>query len=133
MQRIPSATVLECMRFVEQAKSEHRRSVKNYEFDLYVGGEREILLNGKPYHVQRGSLIFRKPNQYTVGKGDYDMFLLTLDFSGNVASDMQYRTATGQAQPICDFDELNALKKKPDGCARSRRYRSTGRKAEKIR
>ena len=34
---------------------------------------------------------------------------------------------------IVGFDELNALKKKPDGCARSRRYRSTGRKAEKIR
>lgn len=109
MQRIPQATVLECMRFVEKTKAEHRRTVQNYEFDLYLHGEREIVLDGKPYHVERGSLIFRKPKQYTVGKGDYDMFLLTLDFSGNMEKNKKHRSPFGEPQPIFDFDELNEI------------------------
>ncbi len=109
MQRIPQANVLECMRFVEKTKAEHRRTVQNYEFDLYLHGEREIVLDGKPYHVERGSLIFRKPKQYTVGKGDYDMFLLTLDFSGNMEKNQKHRNLCGETQPIFDFDELNEI------------------------
>ena len=110
MNTIPIPEVLECMHFVSKGVTEQRRIVKNYEFDLYLDGKREITLDGISHIIEEGSLIFRKPGQYTVGKGDYNMYLLTLDFShSNVDETKLFRGIMGECQPVCDFIELDII------------------------
>lgn len=110
MIRFPTPTVLECMHFVSDDICEHRRIVKNYEFDLYLGGNREIVLDGNSYTVETGCLIFRRPGQLTIGKGNYNMYLLTLDFCHKNASDSKlFRSISGTCQPLADFQELDVL------------------------
>lgn len=72
--------ILQCNRYIAKASEEHRRLVKDFEFDYYVGGERDILLDGNPYKATSGTVVFRRPNQMTVGKGDYNCFILSVDF-----------------------------------------------------
>ena len=110
MNWLPDPQVLECMHFVAASDSEGRRVVKNYEFDLYMGGDREIEIDGVPFAVGRGCLVFRKPGQLAVGRGDYDMFLLTLDFSKSSNEQARlFRGKEGRIQPLCDALELQAL------------------------
>lgn len=110
MECIPTATVLECMQFVSESVSEQRRIVKNYEFDLYLGGSREIILAGESYFVDEGCLVFRKPGQLTIGKGDYNMYLMTLDFShGDFGATELFRGVDGICQRVSDFGELDMI------------------------
>ena len=79
--------VLECMYFKAKSSSEDKRTVVNYEFDLYLDGNREINIDGADYPNTEHCLIFRKPGQITSGTGNYNMYILTLDFSGSVSND----------------------------------------------
>jgi hypothetical protein len=83
MEQFPIPDVLECMHFVLSMSQRNSRIVRNYEFDLYLGGEREIYINGVYYHISEGCLVFRKPGETVVGYGSYDMYMMTLDFSGS--------------------------------------------------
>lgn len=110
MECIPIPAVLECMHFVSNGTSEQRRVVKHYEFDLYLGGRREIVLAGETYFVDEGCLIFRQPGQLTVGKGDYNMYLMTLDFSHTSPDEsMLFRGVDGACQAISEFQELRMI------------------------
>ena len=40
--RFPIPDVLECMHFVMESSKENKRIIRNYELDLYLGGEREV-------------------------------------------------------------------------------------------
>ena len=107
---IPTPAVLECMHFVSEGFPNARRIVLNYEFDLYLGGERKIVLGGIPYSIEEGSLVFRRPGQLTTGKGDYNMYLLTLDFfHTNESTSKLFRGIDGDRQPISDFQELDII------------------------
>lgn len=108
MQLVPK--VLECMHFSAQSSSEDKRIVVNYEFDLYLDGNHIINLDGVEYPDTDHCLIFRKPGQTTSGTGHYNMYILTLDFSGEVCEESNiFRPVSGNLQPVCDFHELEAL------------------------
>lgn len=110
MECIPTPFVLECMHFVSEGTLEQHRVVKNYEFDLYLGGSREIVLAGKTYFVEEGSLVFRKPGQLTIGKGDYNMYLMTLDFAHTEPDASKlFRGVDGACQKISEFRELDMI------------------------
>lgn len=110
MEYIPGPAVLECMHFVSEGTSEQRRVVKNYEFDLYLGGSREIILADVPYFIEEGCLVFRKPGQLTIGKGDYNMYLMTLDFCHSNSDEAKlFRGVDGVCQDIADFRELDII------------------------
>ena len=105
-----SPTVLECMYFSSKSSAEDKRLVTNYEFDLYLDKNRTICLDGKEYPNTNGCLIFRKPGQITSGKGDYNMYVLTLDFSGVSYNESNiFRPVSGNLQPTCDFSELSMI------------------------
>ena len=102
--------VLECMHFTDQSSSEDKRTVTNYEFDLYLDGSHKINLDGVEYHNTDHCLIFRKPGQITSGTGHYNMYILTLDFSGLVCEESNiFRPVSGKLQPACDFQELDSV------------------------
>ena len=102
--------VLECTYFSAKSSTEDKRCVCNYEFDLYLGGNRKICLDGKEYPSTDGCLIFRKPGQITSGRGDYNMYVLTLDFSGTVSDEHNiFRPVSGQLQPACELGELSSI------------------------
>ena len=102
--------VLECMYFSSKSSTEDKRLVVNYEFDLYLDKNRKICLDKTEYPDTEGCLIFRKPGQITSGKGDYSMFVLTLDFSGKADNENHiFRPVSGEPQPPCGFIELDTI------------------------
>ena len=102
-----SPKVLECMHFVSKCAKADKRTVTNYEFDLYLDGEHKICLDGTFYTETERCLIFRKPGQITSGTGDYNTYILTLDFSENAPLQNNiYRPVCGTLQQICNFEEL---------------------------
>ena len=102
--------VLECMYFSAKSSSEDKRTVTNYEFDLYLDENREISLDGVQYPETERCLIFRKPGQITSGTGNYKMYMLTLDFSDESDGSVNiFRPVSGKPQPLCDFPELDSL------------------------
>ncbi len=110
MDRFPIPTVLECLRFICPSSGENRRTVRDYEFDLYLGGERDIYLDGVHYHINKGTLMFRKPGQRMISYGDYDMYLLTLDFSSDTVRTTPYtRNSAAPEQPRCPLDVLEQI------------------------
>lgn len=105
MERFPIPYVLECMRFLCASPTENQRIIRDYEFDLYMGGERHVYIDGIYYHIKAGDLIFRRPGQSIRGIGDYDMYLLTLDFSQDrLQTQAYYRSSATPQQPICHLD-----------------------------
>lgn len=108
MQLTPN--VLECMYIFAENSIEGKRTVVNYEFDLYLDENRKIRIDGVDYKNTERTLIFRKPGQITSGIGNYNMFVLTLDFSGKVKNEHNiFRPVSGEFQTICDFKELNDI------------------------
>ena len=75
--------VLQCSRFIVKSNTAQRRVVKDYEFDYYVGKTRDIRIDGIAYKVLPGTLVFRRPGQITEGFGDYDCYILSVDFEKN--------------------------------------------------
>ena len=92
--------VLQCNRFILKTGVEHRRVVKDYELDLYLGEEREITIDGRHYTVPAGAIVYRRPGELVVSRGNYDCYVLTLDFDGSVDSEQRdyRRNRTGVAQ-----------------------------------
>lgn len=110
MKHLPVPKVLECMHFAASSDTEGRRTVKNYEFDLYLESERSIYINGKPYTAKKDSLVFKKPGEYIVGHGDYNMYSITLDFSHTNDNPAHlYRAIDGTVQPVFNFFELETV------------------------
>lgn len=112
MEHFPVPKVLECMHFVATCPPDaHRRIVRDYEFDYYIDGERDIYLDGVHHHLSKGCLVLRRPGQFVVGYGDYNMYLLTLDFSGREddSGTPYYRRSVSVQQPACEFDLLSQI------------------------
>lgn len=110
MNSFPVPSVLECMHFVLESSRENRRIIRNYELDLYLDGERDVFIDGVPYKLKKGSLVFRKPGQLTTGFGDYDMYMITLDFSHTVdKSQHSFRVSDAPEQPRCELDILSEI------------------------
>lgn len=98
--------ILQCSRFIATSNIENKRIVRDYEFDFFVEGERDVYLDGKHYNPSKGSLMFRKPGQIITGTGDYNMYILTLDFSGKspIKPEQYIRSSFTPEQEICHPD-----------------------------
>lgn len=82
MKYIFNPTILESRYFVTKNCSfSPTRIVNDYEFDFYIDGEREMWINDNHYKINAGSLVIRTPGQKVYSKGDYNCYMLTLDFS----------------------------------------------------
>jgi len=103
--------VLQCIRFILASNTENRRIVRDYEFDLYMGGERDIYIDDHYFHITKGAMVFRKPGQLIVGYGDYDMYMMTLDFGNRkeASSEPYYRNSSTPQQERIDFEFLENL------------------------
>jgi len=111
MEQFPIPYVLKCIHFLSPCPDENRRTIRDYEFDLYLSGEREVFLDGEHYRLTAGSLIFRRPGQKIVGYGGYDTYMLTLDFRGTppTGATEYFRVSHSPQQPDCDFALLDSL------------------------
>jgi len=74
--------ILECKRFLApSATSVIKRTVCNHELDYYVKGERTLYIDGVPHVVKEGYMCFRRPGQEVYSFGEYNCYIITLDFS----------------------------------------------------
>ena len=111
MESITKAEILQCRKAVAKSPGWQKRIVRDYEFDLYFDGEREMYLDEARYKIIDGSLIFRKPGQVIHANGDYNAYMLTLDFSGkNIENDSIYkRSSSTVQQEVCTLDILEKI------------------------
>ena len=91
--------VMLCHRFILNTNDEHRRIVKDYDFDLYLGEERSVTIDGKHYTAPAGSVVYRRPGELVVSRGNYDCYVLTLDFSGLSEIDQQNYRRSRPGEP----------------------------------
>ena len=77
--------ILDCKKFVlheeNSLTSRRKRIVKHYELDYNISGTRRITVDDKEYIAEAGSLIFRRPGQSCASVGDYNMYMLTFDWT----------------------------------------------------
>lgn len=103
-------TILQCKYFVTHNCSySPERIVTDYELDFYIDGERETWIDDVYYKINKGSLILRTPGQRVCGKGDYNCFMLTLDFSSHRSLENYSRNSSTQIQPIYSSPMWNIL------------------------
>ena len=81
METFPIPRVLQCARYINSPSRRDERRVKDYEFDLYLGGEREVWVDGKHYCLSEGYMYFKRPGEVVAGVGDYNVYMITLDFA----------------------------------------------------
>ncbi len=70
-----------------------------------------MYLDENRYKIIDGCMIFRKPGQIVYAYGDYNAYMLTLDFSGenaHLATGYKRSSSTPQ-QKECDLDVLEAI------------------------
>lgn len=103
--------ILQCMRFIVTTKIKDKRTIRDYEFDLYMGGERDIYIDDVYYHITKGTMLFKRPGQTIVGCSDYDMYMLTLDFSrqNKIIPQEYYRNSNSPQQEKSDFEFLESM------------------------
>lgn len=84
-QKLPfSVGILTLIKFNLEVDSNvvHERISTDYELDYYISGSRRMTINGTPYSIEAGSVVFRRPGDHTLASGSYNCYTLTLDFSG---------------------------------------------------
>ena len=104
------AHVLEVKRFIcKQTAGIDKRKIKDYEIDFCMSGSRNIKGEGQNIPISAGSLIFRKPGQYFVSEGDYDVYMLTLSFSPELRIHPQdyRRDRNSEPQPLIAHPLIN--------------------------
>lgn len=94
--------ILECRRFIApSARSSIKRIVYDYEIDFHLIGDRIITVNDRESIIKKGDISFRRPGQTVYSIGDYDCYILTLDFSRRKDSKKYSRNEAGEIQPEC--------------------------------
>jgi AraC-like DNA-binding protein len=103
--------ILQCNHFIASASSKDSRIVRDYEFDFYLDGERDMYIDGKFYKISKGCLVFKKPGQQVTSSGDYNMYMLTLDFSlkSDSLPNTYLRSSLSAQQEIYDNKFLNVI------------------------
>ncbi|MBQ8510342.1 MAG: helix-turn-helix transcriptional regulator [Clostridia bacterium] len=80
--------ILDCGRFIATLQPTHdlwkyERVVKDYEIDYNIEGGRTMWVDGRKYEVTPDSVVCRLPGQRVMGIGNYNMYMMTLDFSNS--------------------------------------------------
>ncbi len=111
MESILYPNVLQCNRFKASSSSSDSRTVTDYELDFYIDGERLISIDGRSYKTGKSCVVFRRPGQFVKGSGDYNMFMLTLDFSRKKKSTAGSYVRGGDQllQEVCEHQMLDML------------------------
>ena len=111
MKEILYPNVLQCNRFKAKSYSSDSRTVTDYELDYYIDGERRISIDGRSYKTSGGCIVFRKPGQFAQGTGDYNMYMLTLDFSQKKSTEPEayVRGGNNRLQEQYDSEPLNTM------------------------
>lgn len=111
MLTFPIPEILQCKKTVTKSPGWQRRTVRDYEFDFYFAGEREMYLDENRYRIIDGCLIFRKPGQVIYAYGDYNAYMLTVDFSGDNAhlAKGYKRSSSTPQQRECSLDILGEI------------------------
>lgn len=74
--------VLDCLHYIERSSEvcSRTRTVYDYEIDLYLTGERRLIVDDKRYEITPGSCAVRRPGELVTGIGSsHDAFCLTVD------------------------------------------------------
>ena len=111
MDSFKTPAILECSKFVASGTSINKRVVRDYEFDFYLGGERDIYIDEKNYKISKGCMVFKRPGQFTSGNSNYNMYMLTLDFSHKceIPHGKYIRSSSTPQQELCNLDILNNI------------------------
>lgn len=111
MENIPKVQILQCTHFKSKSPGQDARVIKDYEFDFYLSGERDMQVDGKYHKISAGTLVFKKPGQFVKSHGDYDAYMLTLDFSGrlNISPDKYLRSPSSPPQEKCAHSVFDSV------------------------
>lgn len=103
------AAILRSNKFqLELAPTEtHTRTIKDYELDFYVSGNRTMIVNDSKYSIGCNSVIFRKPGDYAVSTGSYNCYCLTLDFSRKKNSQINHEREDPRKDPTTSIQEIS--------------------------
>ena len=107
--------ILECRWFSgTYTPLQKTRTVKDYEIDLELGNDRQLLIDGTAYTLHRGDVCIRRPGQVVSGRyTGQDLtqtsILLTVDFSGQQSAERYIRHMEGALQPRWDSPLLENL------------------------
>lgn len=100
MEYIYNPTILECCYFVAKSSSYSPvRIVNDYEIDFYMDCDRDMYIDGVHYKIGNGTLVIRTPGQRVCSRGDYNCYVLTLDFSKRSLKNYKRDSAT-ELQPF---------------------------------
>ena len=93
--------ILACSRFIAKCKeASPQRFVRNYEFDFYPTANRSITIDNKTSSITDGCICFKKPGQIVSSIGDYDCYMLTIDFSKSVSPYNYQRNTALYTEPL---------------------------------
>ena len=93
--------ILACRRFVaEYTHNAPKRLVHNYEFDLYLKSQQSVTIDGITSSVSNGYICFKKPGQIVSSTGNFDRYILTVDFSKNTPIDNYRRNTAQYTEPL---------------------------------
>ncbi len=101
--KIFDVKVLEIKKFnLKQEIPIDKRQVKDYEIDFNIGDSRTVEINGVKYDLSEGDVLFKKPGEFVSSVGDYDVYVLTLDFTGesNLSPLGYMRDRVSEPQPL---------------------------------
>lgn len=103
-------TVLQCNRIIAPKPSRTmERVVKDYELDFFVGGDRDLYVDGVKHSIKKGDICFRTPGQRVYGVGYHNVYILTLDFSGHTPTENYNRNTPGPIQKICENELIRDI------------------------
>lgn len=111
MEKLLYPNVLQCNKFEAKSSLSDSRTVTDYEIDFYIDGEREICIDGRCYKTGKNCVVVRRPGQFVKSLGDYNMFMLTLDFSQkkNIVAGSYIRGSERDLQETCENELLSML------------------------
>ncbi len=111
MNKFETPNILQCSHYFAKTSSKFTRCVKDYEIDLYADGEVDTHIDDVHYKATKGYLIFRKPGQIVKDSGDFNVYILTLDFSGkvNIPPKKYLRHKRSEQQELCHLDVFNHI------------------------
>ncbi len=103
--------ILECSRIIAKSDNISKRIVKDYELDFYIDGKRKMRIDDCEYSIETGSLVFRKPGQIVESIGDYNCYIMTLDFTNKseINPNQYTRTRLGEFQPLCSHELFDSF------------------------
>ena len=102
--------ILECRRFIApSANTVIKRIVHNYEIDYCVKGDRVFYINDEKFVTGIGYICFRRPGQEVYSFGDYNCYIMTIDFSKQTPTEGYSRNSTTIMEKECNSPLIDSI------------------------